>query len=530
VKVFNRLTLLIVAGVVVTTALPVLAAITIARNQAIERQKEFLTDIADSALRRTEMTGDQLATVSRAVGAMTPDEACSPAGLDKMRQLDLSSTLLQAVGVVEGNVMRCSSLGGTRPFALGPPDLTSINGVDFRTDVKLFDPVLSYLAVSGNTSIAIIHKDLVLSFVEEVPGLRVGVFSWSQHEMLMGRGSMPPEWIGPQLNGNVVFRSGDHLVAVVRSGRYDMGAVAALPLASGTGYANQFALVLVPIGLLVGLILSALLVHVVRNRLSMPMMIRAALARRQFHLHYQPVVDLVSGRIVGAEALIRWDRGAAGDIPTERFIDAAEEAGLIPLITAHVLELLAEDARGVIAISPDFRFSVNLSASDLHRPSVVGEVTRLIERSGLGPHNLVIEATERSLVDVDRARETMDRLRAMGVRFAIDDFGTGYSSLAYLARIDADFLKIDRLFVQALGTESATSQVAERIIEMGKDLNLAIIAEGIETKPQEKLLKRLGVECAQGFLYGAAMPVDDLLVRLRADRRKSSQRRLKAVA
>jgi sensor c-di-GMP phosphodiesterase-like protein len=259
-------------------------------------------------------------------------------------------------------------------------------------------------------------------------------------------------------------------------------------------------------------------------------MIRTALARRQFHLHYQPVVELASGRIIGAEALIRWDRGTAGEIPTDRFIDAAEEAGLVPLITAHVFELLAEDARSVLAISPDFRFSVNLSASDLHRPSILGEVTRLLDRCGLEPRNLVIEATERSLVDVDRARETMDRLREMGVRLAIDDFGTGYSSLAYLAQIEADFLKIDKLFVQALGTESATNQVAERIIEMGKDLNLEIVAEGIETKEQEALTQRLAVEFAQGYLYGQAMALDDLLVRLRTDRREFAPRKLKAVA
>jgi sensor c-di-GMP phosphodiesterase-like protein len=530
VKGFTRITWLIVVGVVITTALPILAAITLARQQAHENDRSYALDLARSALLRSEMTGDQLAVVSRVVGSMTPDEACSPAGLDTLRRLDLSSTLLQAVGVVEGNTMRCSSLGGLRKFALGPPDLTSINNVDFRTHVKLFDPDLSYLAVSGETSIAIVHKDLVLSFVEDVPGLRIGVFSWSQHKMLMSRGTVPPELYAQTRARESAFRHGGDLVVVVKSKRYDLGAIAVLPPGAGTSYAGQAAMVLIPIGVLVGLILSALLVHVVRTRVSMPAMIKTALAQRKFHLHYQPMVELASGRIIGAEALIRWDRGSAGEIPTDRFIDAAEEAGLIHLITAHVFELLAMDARSVLAIAPDFRFSVNLSASDLHRPSILGEVTRLIETSGLGPHNLVIEATERSLVDVERARETMGRLREMGIRLAIDDFGTGYSSLAYLAQIEADFLKIDRLFVQALGTESATSQVAERIIEMGKDLKLAIVAEGIETQGQEQLLKALRVEFAQGYLYGQAMAADDLLVRLRTDRRKFSQRRLKAVA
>jgi sensor c-di-GMP phosphodiesterase-like protein len=462
--------------------------------------------------------------------SLTSATACTPAGLDTMQQIDLGSTMLQAVGWMEGTRMRCSSFSGTRAYEFGAPDFTSNLNASFWVDKRLIDPAAPYLVVQNGNSVGIVHRDLPLSFVDDIPGLSVSVFNWTHRAPLIWRGAVPRELYARTNANETVFRNGDALVAVVKSKRYDLGAIAVLPPGAGTSYASQAAMVLIPLGVLVGLILSALLVHVVRNRVSMPNMIKTALAQRRFYLHYQPVVELASGRIIGAEALIRWDRGSAGEIPTDRFIAAAEEAGLIPLITAHVFELLAQDAHAVLAIMPDFRFSVNLSASDLHRPSVLGEVTRLIDASGLGPHNLVIEATERSLVDVDRARETMDRLREMGIKLAIDDFGTGYSSLAYLAQIEADYLKIDKLFVQALGTESATSQVAERIIEMGKDLNLTIVAEGIETKDQEARLKGLAVEFAQGYLYGQAMAADDLLVRLRTDRRKFAPRRLKAVA
>jgi sensor c-di-GMP phosphodiesterase-like protein len=378
----------------------------------------------------------------------------------------------------------------------------------------------------GHT-VGILQRDLPLSSMERVSDLKVSTFSWSHRMALVARGTVPPDLVTAKFTGDTVFLDGERLVAVVKSRRYDIGAIATLPIGYGTNYASQAAILLIPLGIVVGVILSIMLVYVVRSRLSMPAMIRSALVQRKFHLLFQPIVELASGKIVGAEALIRWDRGAAGEIPTDRFIDAAEEAGLIPLITAHVFELLAADARAVLALSPDFYFSVNLSASDLHRPSVLGEVNELLARSGMCATNLVIEATERSLVDVDRARDTIGRLRAMGVRLAIDDFGTGYSSLAYLAQIEADLLKIDKLFVHALGTESATSQVAGRIIEMGKDLNLKIVAEGIETKRQERLLKRLGVECAQGYLYGQAMAPEDLLVRLHADRTKPAPRRPK---
>lgn len=514
---FNRLSWLIIIGVVITTALPILAAISLARQQGVESEREYVADLALRALARSEITGAQLGAAAKAMRALDPTQACGPQGLDLMRTIDLRSTMLQAVGWMDGDTMRCSSFSGDRAFELGPADFVSTNGSQHRVNVSLIDGDTSYLAVQAGQTVGIIHRELPLSFVDSIPGLRVSIFSWSHRRPLVARGLIPHELFTKKFTGDTVFRHRGELVAVAKSKRLDIAAIAMVPAGSGADNAARAALLLIPIGIFVGLLLSMLLVYVIRNRLSMSTMIRTALLQRKFHLLYQPIVELGTGRIVGAEALIRWDRGAAGEIPTDRFIDAAEEAGLVPLITAHVFELLVDDARQVLTLMPDFRVSVNLSASDLHRPSILAEVDQLFARSGMRGNNLVIEVTERSLLDIDRAREIIGRLRAMGVRLAIDDFGTGYSSLAYLTQLEADVLKIDKLFVQALGTESATSHVAARIIDMGKDLNLKIVAEGIETKRQERLLKRLGVQCAQGFLYGQAMEVEDLLLRLYYD-------------
>jgi len=530
VKLFSRLTWLIIAGVVITTTLPIFAALTLAKRQSDDVEQAKAMDVASRVLGRAEIIAKQLGDVAMDMDALGPQDACSAKGIDLMRKIDLRSTMLQGVGWVEGDTMRCSSFLGGEALSLGPADFVSASNSRVRVNVKLVDPDVTYIAVQIGHSVGIVHPDMPLSFMgDSEPGLGVGVFSWSNRLPLMSIGGVPTDLVGKTARSGVFDYHGS-LVAVARSDRYDLAGIAVVPPGHGADYATQAAKILIPAGLLIGLLLSATLIYVVRMRLSMPAMIRAALAQRKFHLHYQPLVDLSSGRIIGAEALIRWDRGSAGGIPTDRFIDAAEEAGLVPLITAHVFELLVEDAREVLSLLPDFHFAVNLSASDLYRPSVLVEVARLVDRSGLNPCSLVIEATERSLVDVDRARETIGRLRDMGVRLAIDDFGTGYSSLAYLAQIEADFLKIDRLFVQALGTESATSQVAERIIEMGKDLNLAIIAEGIETKRQERLLKKLGVEFAQGYLYGHAMALEDLMAGLKADRSKFVRRTIRQAA
>ncbi|MDT9600251.1 EAL domain-containing protein [Sphingosinicella rhizophila] len=524
-KIIDRLTAFIIIGVCLTTALPILAAIALVRQQALEREDAHVTGLARAALSRAEITADQLSAGGRLVGGLTRQQACSDEGIDLLRRIDLSSTLLQAAGYIEGDVMICSSFGGNKPRNLGLPDFQSRTNAAIRTDVRLLDPDLPYLAVSRGAFVGIVHKDLALSFLDDTPGLGFSIFSWSHRQPLISRGNIDSRWFRAEADGDIVFRTGSHIVAIVRSSRYDQGAMAALPLAFSSGFIRESAIILIPIGIFVGLLLSAILIFVVRTRMSMPTMIRNGLKGSEFNLLYQPVVDLSSGTMMGVEALIRWRRNGKDFVPPETFIPVAEQAGIISLITARVFRLLAEDAPHILSERPFFHFAVNFSAGDMHRPGVVEEVRRFASQSGIALDNLVIEVTERSLVDVNLAGETMRQMRAAGIRVAIDDFGTGYSSLGYLAQLHVDYLKIDKLFVQALGTDSPTSQVAARIIEIAKDLNLQVIAEGIETKRQERILKGLHVGCAQGYLYGRPMPLDELLQLLR---RKGSVRRLEA--
>jgi len=518
----NRQIALIILAVIVTISLPILAAIAVARNQAIEHEESFVKSLALGSLNRTEQAGDQLAAGSRAINALPGKAGCSPEGLALMRQIDLSSTLLQAVGHFNGTTVDCSSFAGPTKFELGPPDFVGVRGTKFWTSLRPFDGKRDYVGVGMGSFLGIVHKDLLLSYVDNVEGLSIATFSWSARKVLIDRGDIGPRWVAmAAAAGERTYSTDSRIVAVVKSKRYDIGAVAMLPLSREATLARQKGMILVPIGLVAALLLSSLLVRVLRSRLSMPMLIRSALRNREFHLVYQPAVDLVTGRTVGAEALIRWRRPGGEMIPPDSFIEAAEQAGVIGLITARVLELLAQDARDVLRVMPDFHFSVNFSAEDMQRDDVFEHVSRFVSRSGMGFDNLVIEATERSFLDVARAQKAVRQFRAAGAKVAIDDFGTGYSSLGCLAQLEIDFLKIDRLFVHALGTDSATSQVANRIIDMAKDLQLGIVAEGIETADQASRLRALGVDFAQGFHFGHPMTVDALLQRLRAERGRS---------
>jgi sensor c-di-GMP phosphodiesterase-like protein len=512
----NRLTAMVIAVVCVMTALPVIAAIVLSRHQAIEHEQVYVLGLARQALVSSEQTAQQVLdgghVMQRFAGA-----PCSAAAVDALQRIDLGSTLLQAVGHLDGDVIDCSSIGGDRPFDLGPADLVTTTGARIWTNVRLFDDQKPYLAIARGSFVGIVNKDLPLSFIDPTPGLRASTFNWTHRAPLIG--AVDPRWFA-NVGGDAVFRSGDYTVAVARSKRFDLGSVAAVPLTNTVRYARETALIMVPLGLTAGLLLALLVGNAMRARSSTVGMIRAALRRDEFHLLYQPVVDLATGRTVGAEALIRWRRGDGEIVPPDDFIPEAERGGVIQLITARVLDLLAADVRPVTRLAPDFYFAVNLSAADIHGPKIVSQVKQFVTRTGLKPENLVIEATERSFVDADAASETITTLRQAGVKIAIDDFGTGYSSLGYLARLKIDLIKIDKLFVHAVGTDSVTSPVASRIIDMAKDLGLRLIAEGVETAAQADRLRVLKVEYGQGFHFAPPLTIDELLLHLRSERRQ----------
>ena len=235
---------------------------------------------------------------------------------------------------------------------------------------------------------------------------------------------------------------------------------------------------------------------------------RAALAHRDFTLSYQPQFDLRTGRLIGAEALIRWRHAEMGQISPARFIPLAERSGLIIPIGDWVLqEACVQAQRWRAAGWTDLTISVNVSPVQFRRGSVEASVAQALAESGLPSTNLELELTESLLIQDSLAlAESLASLRRMGVRFAIDDFGTGYSNLAYLKRFEVERLKIDQTFVRRLTDDAQDQAIVRAIVQMASSLNLFTVAEGVEDGATLALLGDLGCQQGQGFHWSPAVP------------------------
>jgi EAL domain-containing protein (putative c-di-GMP-specific phosphodiesterase class I) len=241
-----------------------------------------------------------------------------------------------------------------------------------------------------------------------------------------------------------------------------------------------------------------------QSRMALEHDLRQAIDQRAFSLVYQPKIEALSGRVIGAEALIRWSNGPQGNVPPSVFIPLVEDMGLIGTLGAWVLE----EACRQLALwnqraGPILNMAINLSAQQLHDENLADFVASLLQQYGLSARQIELEVTESTaMTDPQRAIEQLVRLRNVGVTLAIDDFGTGYSSLAYLKDLPIQTLKIDRSFVQNIETNQRDAAISRATLALAHSLQLKVVAEGIETPGQAEFLREHGCDLMQGYYFG----------------------------
>ncbi len=504
----NILKLTVVVALI-TAIGPIIAAVYLAQRQGLAQEYERVQGYAREVVYRSDRAVMQMQAALDIVTALDSQDPCSVANIDLYKQIGLENEYLVGVGYVTGTSMLCSTLGVHNPaLDLGPFNVRLPSGSGLRLNVEFpFAEGTLMTALQRGNYAAIAYGAQAVDLSVEQDGAMLASFTPGSPGLRASLGAVNPLWVD-RLGSerSVLFIDEGFIVSVVRSDQVNAtGAIAAVPVSSLNQRIMEFILLLVPIGLLTGILMTLLVLYLARQQMTISTAIRIALRRNEFFLVYQPIVDLRTEQWTGAEALLRWRRDDGSIVMPDTFIPVAEQSGLIVKLTERVLELAAHDMEGLMWQNPDFRLSVNFSASDLQSKESLRLVQVLSEKVGNRKGQIMVEMTERMLLIPEDASVIVDSLRENGIAVAIDDFGTGYSSLSYLENIKFDILKIDKLFVEAIDTEAATNQVVLHIIDMAKTLGLQTVAEGVETLEQARFLREKGVESAQGWLFGRPM-------------------------
>ena len=240
--------------------------------------------------------------------------------------------------------------------------------------------------------------------------------------------------------------------------------------------------------------------------------IEDGLRRGEFIPYYQPVIDLRSGRLIGCEALVRW-RHADGRIEAPGgFIGRAEASGLVFEMTRAVMRQARRDLEQLYAVRPGLKVSFNLIAGHFDTSDIVSDIGRIFDGSGIRPGQIVLEITERApLPNMARARVVIAKLQDYGAQVALDDVGTGHGGLSYLLKLGVDQMKIDKMFIDAIGTDRYSATIIDSLVHLAGEMSMDLVAEGVETIEQAEYLREKGIFAAQGFLFAPALPAGSFL-------------------
>jgi sensor c-di-GMP phosphodiesterase-like protein len=458
----------------------------------------------------------------------SPYDFCSDSEIEYFRQLIFQSQFLKAAGRIRDGRIECSTTSGRSELAQAQyaPNISRRDGTKiyknlppFRVDdqdvisVQLGDSFIVYNPYNL-TSLEVSPMRFAATAVDaptRQSGQMLGEIPNVERSILVRQGKT---------------RVGDTLYATRCSidGVTCMTAYISIPdaLAITRGYSMSFLALGAVSGALIGLLLPLLYSH---NK-SVEQQLLRALRADALTVVYQPIVDLATGHIVEAEALVRWTDEYKNSVSPDVFVKIAEERGFVGQITKLVLRHAVRDFGSTMRARSTFRVNVNIAASDLADSEFLPMVERALADAEVSPRNLGIEITESYTARQQVARNTILRLRQKGHYVAIDDFGTGYSSLAYLHDLSVDAIKIDKAFTKAIGTDAVTVSILPQILTMAETLKLRVVVEGIETQVQADYFAKSNQRIhAQGWLFGRPVPARMFLQMLDEEEARLSKER-----
>lgn len=499
--------------IMITASLSIFLSLIIAHHQAVSKETKHLREITAGVLMRMSTTRQHFSHVVTYFSSIAEKDACLPQQVQKMQEFNVSGFFLQAVAHIRNNKIVCSSISELLDgMELGQPYRTDPDGTRVWSNIKIADWQNRHLVIFEKSGWAVMFVPSHALEALDNSEVAIGVFSIQSHRLYTSKGEIAASWLeGYKGKQALTFIDAERqmLVYIAPNQLNVTAVVAAMPLKNINDDIVTFIQILIPLAIIIGLLLGGLFVYMQRTRYSTKSAILRALANNEFYLEYQPIMHLRNHTCVGAEALIRWRTPDNTFISPDTFIPAAEASGVICQITQRVFELVAKDMRNAFHSHQDFHVGINISSHDIRSGALLTLIQTLIKSTGAMGNQILIEVTERGFLDDDEALTTIKAIRNCGVRVAIDDFGTGYSSLSYLTKFQLDYLKIDKTFIDSVGTDAVTSHVAFHIIEMAKTLSLDMVAEGVETKNQADILQARGVNYVQGWLFSKSLKRKD---------------------
>lgn len=495
--------LVTICAAILAGLLPPIALSHLLRTRAVESQRLHLDEYAQWTLLRANRT---LADVRKILGRAEAlnRQDCSSEHIAQMRTIVMNARDVKDIGFFRDGRLTCTSLGLIdRPVARPTPDAELSGGfiLALRIEPQLFESQ-PMMALGQGDYVALIQPRRLIDVLTN-SHMTLGVAT------IGGRPIASSEKIDARLLRSLMTHEGartdDHHIFASRRSP-DLIAFAISDRDQAFSQNSDDYVVLLPIGLALSALLIGMVIWVSRQRLSPATGLAIAIRQREFIVHYQPIIELATGRCVAAEALLRWRDPDGRWIPPDSFIPLAEETGLIAELTDLMIGRMVEDMKRVLHSDRDLHISINISAGDMESGRFLPILAQELKRSGIAPSQIWLEVTERGFMHADAATAAVVAARAAGHMVTIDDFGTGYSSLSLLEKLPLDALKIDKSFIDAIAKDAATSVVTSHIIDMAHALDLQIIAEGVETPEQEDYLRSAGVQFAQGWLYSKPLP------------------------
>ena len=445
------------------------------------------------------------------------DPFCSDAEITYFRKLIFNSEYLRDAGRIRGGKIECSTALGRKnlPETQFKPTVSLPNGSVIYRDISPYQSHDEYTYGQQLGDSYVVMDPREISRMDSINMNRSVTIMDAVHHQPRQPGHNLPLQAGVVTDRNWQGKAGNLLLAT----RCDtlrpvcITTYITIPalLNDWRGQLIGFTMLGGIIGALIGLVCS---LYFGRSR-SMVYQLRRAIARDELLVTYQPIVNLATRRIVGAEALVSWTDEEGFKIGPDVFIKLAEERGFVGTITELVVRHSLQEFREILRGSSEFRLSINVTATDLADPKFVPMLERTVRQEEVPARSVAIEITESSTARSEIAMETIFQLRQQGYSVHIDDFGTGYSSLAYLHELSVDAIKIDIAFTRAIGTGSALVSILPQLIGITQALNLEMIVEGVETEEQaEYYASASGQTLAQGWLFGHPVPAGEFHRRL----------------